>query len=124
MRERFARCLVERKRNQALRRHPELAQVKAEPWPDGFSRLANRPDFVKFPALPWVGGESKRGWGLRALPADPGSGIAGRASSRRRPIRAPILDFLGFCRLRRVLCVGIMAGGYREQPQCPELRSN
>ena len=36
MRERFARCLVARERDQALHRPSELARGNDETWPDGF----------------------------------------------------------------------------------------
>jgi len=37
LRERFARCLVARERNQALHRASELARGNDETWPDGFA---------------------------------------------------------------------------------------
>ena len=40
MRERFARCLVLRQRNQALHRPSELARGNDETWPDGLAGWA------------------------------------------------------------------------------------
>jgi len=60
LRERFARCLVLRQRNQALHRPSTLARGNDEPWPDGSAGWPTARTLCAPLAQPWVGGGSKR----------------------------------------------------------------
>jgi hypothetical protein len=92
LRERFARCLVLRQRNQALHRPSELARGNDETWPDGFAGWTTARTWCTPLAQPWVGGGSKRG--SRAASAEPALRDRGGATCWRRPGLWLVADLL------------------------------
>ena len=92
MRERFARCLVLRQRNQALHRASELARGNDETCPDGFAGWTTARICLAPLAQPWVGGGSKLP--SSATSADPGSVIAAaqQAGGGQGSIWSPIFQ--------------------------------
>ncbi len=125
MRERFARCLVLRQRNQALHCASELARGNDEPWPDGFAGWPTARICLAPLAQPWVGGGSKLP--TSATLADPGTGIAAaqQAGGGQGSIWSPIFQQAApgaAC----FICTGSQLKSLRtgQRPQCPDCRSD